>query len=323
MDLTFVLFSLLAFLSVVLGLEGLYNLWASQRSPEARRIASRLTSLAGELETPTSRIERIERVSRLPALERLLRATPLGRRLERHVRTGGGGQAASELLAISAALGGVGLLGTALSGRGLLAGLLLGAALAALPWMQVARQRRRRILRLETQFPEALDLMGRALRAGHALPVAVRLCGDELAAPLGAEFALLADELQYGVPFDQALHHLAERVPLDDIGYFTAAVLIQREAGGNLAELIDNIAALVRQRMKLHGQVRTLSAEGRLSALILTLLPFGVGLMVHLISPDFMQVLWTEPAGQKLSGAALVLIVIGQLWMRRVVRLRF
>lgn len=322
MDTTFVLFSLLAFLAVVLGLEGLYNLWASRRSAEARRIASRLSTLAGDAEWDVSRLERVEEETRLPALDRLLRATPAGLRLERHVRAGGSTLAASELLALSGLLTGAGLLVAALLERGLLAGLLLGAALGALPWLRMSRQREQRLQRLENQFPEALDLMARALRAGHALPVAIRMCGDELPKPLGPEFALLADETHYGVSFDEALRGLSERVPLPDIGYFVAAVTIQREAGGNLAELIDGIGTLVRQRMKLHGQVRTLSAEGRLSARILTLLPLGVGLMVHLVNPDFLSVLWTDPTGRMLSGTALLLVAIGQLWMRHIIRLR-
>ncbi len=322
MDTTFVLFSLLAFLAVVLGLEGLYNLWASQRSAEASRIAGRLSSLAGDIPEVAAPIVRTEHASRQPALERLLNAWPVGQQLTRHVHTSGSPWVASDLLALSAVLMMAGLLVTSLLGRSLFAALLLGAGLAALPWMQLARQRAQRLLRLEAQFPEALDLMGRALRAGHALPMAIRLCGDELSAPLGPEFSTLSDEMQYGVPFEQALRHLGERVPLSDIGYFIAAVLIQREAGGNLAELIDNIASLVRQRTKFHGQVRTLTAEGRLSATILTLLPVGVGLMVYLINPVFLSVLWTEPAGRMLSGVAIGLIVLGQLWMRYLIRLR-
>ena len=139
--------------------------------------------------------------------------------------------------------------------------------------------------------------MGRAMRAGHAFPTAVKMVGDEMAEPLGRDFRILFDEMNYGVPASDALQHLAERVPVPDVSYFVVAVMIQRESGGNLAELLDKIATIVRERLKLLGEVRTLSAEGRLSACILTALPFGVGLMVNLVNPEFMAVLWTDPAG--------------------------
>jgi tight adherence protein B len=242
--------------------------------------------------------------------------------LERHVHSSGLGIAASDLLMISAALLMVGPLLALMFDRPVLAGLAVGGGLAALPWLRVSWLHGQRLKRFEHQFPEALDLIGRALRAGHSLPTAVRLCGDELAEPMASEFRLLADETNYGVPLETALRSLAERVPVPDIGYFVVAVLIQRESGGNMAELLDNISAIVRQRLKLHGQVRTLSAEGRLSAWILTLLPFGVALLINLVNPGFMAPLWQEHTGQRMVGVALVMVLAGIFWMRHVIRIR-
>lgn len=322
MDLSFTLFLLLGFLAVVLALEGLYHLWAVRRSAEALRIAGRLSALDGAAEWNDSRLERIESETRLPALDRWLRRFRPGLRLERYVHSSGMGMAASDLLLLSAGLVMVGALLAILADRPPWLGLLLGLVLATLPWLRISWLHRRRLERFEQQFPEALDLMGRALRAGHSLPTAVRLCGDELAEPMAAEFRLLADETNYGVPLDEALRGLAERVPVPDIGYFVVAVLIQRESGGNLAELLDNIGAIVRQRLKLNGQIRTLSAEGRLSAWILTLLPFGTGLLINLVNPEFMAPLWKEDTGQKLIGVALGMMVLGIFWMRSVIRIR-
>lgn len=322
MDLSFTLFLLLGFLAVVLAMEGLYHLWAVRRSAEALRIAGRLSALDGAAEWSDSRLERIESETRLPALDRWLRRFRPGLRLERHVHASGLGMAASDLLLLSAGLVMVGALLAILVDRPPWLGLLLGLVLATLPWLRISWLHRRRLERFERQFPEALDLMGRALRAGHSLPTAVRLCGDELAEPMAAEFRLLADETNYGVPLDEALRGLAERVPVADIGYFVVAVLIQRESGGNLAELLDNIGAIVRQRLKLNGQIRTLSAEGRLSAWILTLLPFGTGLLINLVNPEFMAPLWKEDTGQKLIGVALGMMVLGIFWMRSVIRIR-
>ena len=201
-------------------------------------------------------------------------------------------------------------------------GAALGLALAIVPWWRVASRRSARIERIERQFPEALDLMGRSMRAGHAFPSAVKMVAEEMPEPLGSDFRILFDEMNYGVPTSEALAHLAERVPVPDVSYFVVAVMIQRESGGNLAELLDSIAKIVRQRLQLLGEVRTLSAEGKLSAYILTGLPFGVALMVNLLNPDFMAVLFTDPMGHRMVGVALFMMLLGILWMRSIIRIR-
>jgi tight adherence protein B len=193
---------------------------------------------------------------------------------------------------------------------------------AALPWWRLSRKRTQRIRLFEKQIPEALDLMGRAMRAGHAFPTAVQMVGDEMADPIGQEFRTLFDETNYGLPQQEALLRLAQRVPVPDLGYFVVAVTIQRESGGNLAELLDNIASIVRARLKLLGEVRTLSAEGRLSAWILLALPFVTGGIINVMAPSFMAVLWTDPAGIRLVGAALFMILLGVVWMRNIIHIR-
>ena len=200
--------------------------------------------------------------------------------------------------------------------------LAAGFVLAAIPWLRLSRARTLRLRILERQIPEALDLMARAMRAGHAFPTAVKMVGEEMAEPIAREFRILFDETNYGVPMNEALLRLADRVPITDLRYFVIAVMIQRESGGNLAELLDNISAIVRARLKLLGEVRTLSAEGKLSAWILGALPFCVGAVVQLVNPKFMSVLWTDPAGLKAVGGALVMMVIGVLWMRKIIRIR-
>lgn len=321
MDLSFVVFAVLTFLAVVLALEGAYNLWASNRSPEAKRIAARMQLLAGESLTVAS-IERARATTRLPRLNALLATIGIGQRMNRFVSASALAVSPVELILMSLALGAFGLLLPGLIGRPPVFGAVLGLGLAILPWWRVARQRGERIRRIERQFPEALDLMGRAMRAGHAFPSAVQMVGDELPEPLGRDFRILFDEMNYGVPINEALAHLAERVQLPDVSYFVVAVMIQRESGGNLAELLDKIAQIVRERLKLLGEVRTLSAEGRLSAIILTALPFGVGLVVNLVNPEFMAVLWTDPAGLRMVGVALFMMVLGILWMRRIIDIR-
>ena len=320
MNLTMILFSVLGFLAVVMALEGLYNLWASKYSAEARRLSGRLNALSGEAFAEVA-IERNERLGRAGWFQALIERTEVSARLVHWVDACGTTVTAGELLLLSVGLALLGLLLPALLGRPPILGLVLAAVLAAVPWWRMSRRRNKRIRRFETEFPEALDLMCRALRAGHAFATAVKLVGEEVPEPLGRDFRILFDEMNYGVPVPEALARLAQRVPLPDVSYFVVAVLIQREAGGNLAELLENIGAIVRARLKLLGDVRTLSAEGKLSAQILTVLPFGVAALVNLLNPKFMTVLWTDPWGQNVIGVALLMMCLGILWMRKVIDL--
>ena len=321
MDVSFVLFAVVTFLAVVLALEGGYNLWASGRSPEARRISARLEALEGEMSTATS-IERSLAPTRMLRLNTLLASTGLGQRMHRFISASAIAVSPAELVLMSLALGALGLVLPGLFGKPPIFGAALGLVLAVLPWWRVAGRRNKRIELIERQFPEALDLMGRAMRAGHSFPSAVKMVADEMAEPLGHDFRILFDEMNYGVPANEALVHLADRVPVPDVSYFVVAVMIQRESGGNLAELLDKISIIVRDRLNLLGEVRTLSAEGRLSAIILTALPFGVGLVVNLLNPEFMAVLWHDPLGLRMVGVAVFMMVLGILWMRSIIRIR-
>ncbi len=322
MDLSFVLFAVVGFLAVVLGLEGAYNLWASSNSAEAKRIARRLELLAGDTQVSAASIERTKEQARMPRLNEWLAKSGPGQGIKRLVSASGIAVSPAELIVMSLALGACGFFLPGLFNKPPVFGAVLGLALAILPWWRVSSRRSARVERIERQFPEALDLMGRAMRAGHAFPSAVKMVADEMPEPLGRDFRILFDEMNYGVPTTEALEHLAERVPVPDVSYFVVAVMIQRESGGNLAELLDNISNIVRQRLKLHGEVRTLSAEGKLSAYILTALPFGVVLMVNLVNAEFMSVLWTDPMGHRMVGVALFMMLVGILWMRKIIRIR-
>lgn len=138
---------------------------------------------------------------------------------------------------------------------------------------------------------------------------------------MGSEFRVTFDEINYGVSLHDALMNLAARVPVSDLRYFVIAVLIQRETGGNLAELLDSIAHLIRERFKLFDKIRVLSAEGRMSAWVLGLLPFGTAAMMMLMNPEFLRVLWEDSVGLRMIGVTLVSMVLGMLWMRRIIRI--
>jgi len=199
----------------------------------------------------------------------------------------------------------------------------IGAALSTmLPVLYVQRRRNKRIRLLERQLPDVCDMLARALRSGHAFTGAIDMVSTEFSEPMSGEFRITFDEINYGVSISEALTNLATRVPIRDLRYFVIAVVIQRETGGNLSEVLDGIAALIRERFKLFDKVRVLSAEGKMSAWILGLLPFGTGALMMLGNPGFLDVLWQDQTGIKMLGTVLVSMVFGAFWMRRIVKIR-
>jgi len=323
MNITFLLFVVLLFAAVMLLVWGVWTGWQTHRSPEAERIARRLRSVIGnEARQSDITIVKERRLSENPELDILLRRLPVSRTLDRMLVQAGSKQLVAGLLLMCG--GGFLLVLLLASVAGLpFVGVLACAAFgAALPLLRLTRARDARLAQFERQLPDALDMMSRAMRAGHAFPTALKLVADEAAAPLGEEFKAAFDEVNFGVAMGDALGSLAGRVPSMDLQYFVVAVLIQRESGGNLTELLSSISAIIRDRLKLAGQVRVLSAEGRISAWVLCLLPFGAGAMMTLANPQTMSVLWTDPAGRKMLGAAAVMMVVGVLAIRKIVRIR-
>jgi len=323
MNTTFILFILMLFAAVLLLVWGVYVAWQASRDPEAERIARRLRSvIRSDTRQADVTITKERRLSDNPELEPLLRRLPGARRLDRMLLQAGSAQLVASLLAVCAACLGAGLVAALALGLPFPAVLACALGAAGLPLLRLARARDARMARFERQLPEALDMMGRAMRAGHAFPTALKLVADEVAAPLGEEFKTAFDEVNFGVSMADALNNLAQRVPSMDLQYFVVAVLIQRESGGNLTELLASISGIVRDRQKLAGQVRVLSAEGRISAWVLCLLPFGAGFMMYAVNPETMGVLVNDPVGRQLTGAALGMMAFGVLAIRKIVRIR-
>jgi tight adherence protein B len=183
------------------------------------------------------------------------------------------------------------------------------------------RAKEKRFKQLEEQLPEAADMLSRSLKAGHSFATALGMVGDEMPDPIASEFRIAFDQTSFGVPLNDALGELATRVPIPDLRYFVIAVLIQRESGGNLAEILSNISQLVRSRLALLGKVRALSAEGRLSAWVLGAMPFGLGGLMSIVNPDVLPILWNDPAGFKMIEVSLVAMLFGFVWMRKIVRI--
>jgi tight adherence protein B len=176
--------------------------------------------------------------------------------------------------------------------------------------------------KFKRQLPDGMDLIARALKAGHAFTGGMSLAADEFDDPLGPEFAETLDEINYGVSVGDALKNLAARVDCGEIRYFVVGVILQRETGGNLAELMETLATLIRERFKFDGKVKTLAAEGKLSAIILILLPIGIFGYLWLTNPNFLAPLITEPAGKFMILGAIVMMIMGALVMKKMVDIK-
>ena len=200
--------------------------------------------------------------------------------------------------------------------------LLYSVVLGSMPVAYLSWLKSRRMATLERQLPEALELVSRALRSGHAFSVGLKIVGDEAADPIGQEFRQVFDEISMGVALPRALHNMIDRVDNVDCRFFVTSVLVQRETGGNLAEIIDSLAKLIRQRFELQLKVKALSAEGRFSAMILLGLPIVIGLLLYKLNPDYVGLLFSDPMGQSLSTAGSIMMVLGAIVMKRMVAIK-
>lgn len=215
-----------------------------------------------------------------------------------------------------------GLLVLIASGSGWIAGaafLLAGTC----PYLYVRWRKGRRVQQLEAQLPDAIDLVARAVRAGHPLSAGLGMAADEAPEPLATEFRITFDEQKFGLPFEEALMGLGDRVEVVDIRILITAILVQREVGGNLSEILEKIAETMRARFKLKRQVRVYSAQGRMSGYTLAALPILVGLAITLINPEYMRTLFQEPLGRGLLAGAGILQGMGFLWIRKIVDIRY
>jgi len=320
----FLVLFVLAFTALLLLAEALYLLWRSSRGAEATRLKKRLVALAASPDrTGQAQLLKSRLLSELPAVQRTLQRMPRMRHLDRILLQSGLRWTVSGVLLamVGAFVFGWMIVDQLVSFSGFFAP-LVGAAAAAMPLLYVLRARIRRLAAIERQLPDTLDLMTRALRAGHAFTAALKMAGEETSEPIAGEFRTLHDQMNFGVSLQQALTNLSDRVPLTDLRYFVVAVLIQRESGGNLTEILSSISNLIRTRAKLLARIRVLSSEGRLSAWILGIMPFALAFVMNLANPEFMSLLWTDPLGISIVQYMLVMMAFGTLMMRKIVRIR-
>ncbi len=323
MDIFYIVLIALGFIALVLFFEGLYLSWNSYRGPEAKRIERRLLAMsAGAHGTQEASLVKQRLLSEEPWLAQLLLSLPRVHQMDRLLQQSGLSWNMAKFQGLTLIAAVAGFLFGLIMGFPWLAIIILTLAFGAVPFLYVYNAKEKRLEKIEQQLPDALDMMSRAMQAGHAFPGALQMVGNESPEPIAGEFKLAFDEINYGIPLHEALLNLATRVPSTDLRYFVIAVLVQRETGGNLSEILGKISKLIRERLKLLATIRVLSAEGRLSAWILTILPFVLGILISILNPRLMSMLWTDEMGKKMIAAAVTLMILGIFWMWRMIKIR-
>lgn len=206
--------------------------------------------------------------------------------------------------------------------NGPLTAILLGAAFASAPYLYVRRKRKQRIDMLEEQFPESLDFLARSMRAGHAFSISLGMLGEEIPDPLGLEYRTLFNEHNLGAPLDVALRNFAERVPLLDVRFFTSSVLLQKQTGGNLSEILGRLAYVIRERFRLKGQVKAASAHGRMTATILTLLPVVTVVLLMVVAPGYLQGMAADSTGKEMIAGAIGAQLLGNFFIKKIINIK-
>jgi tight adherence protein B len=227
-----------------------------------------------------------------------------------------------QFLMVCGGLAVVGLLLPSLAGFNVMLGPIMAGFLAVLPLLWLLFRRKRRLKKFASQLPQALELIARALRAGHSLASGFSLVANEMSEPIGGEFSRTFEEQNLGKPLEEALNDLVKRIPNLDLKFFATAIILQRQTGGDLAEILDKIGHLIRERFKIWGQVQALTGEGRLSGIVLLALPPALFAVVYKMNPDYLMLLFTDPMGKKMLVGGVVSQLLGALLIRKIVNIR-
>ncbi|WP_432821178.1 type II secretion system F family protein [Trichloromonas sp.] len=321
MDLLRVLFLGAVFLFATSLIGMLFLAVTESRYAKKRTIRKRLLymSAGGGYNKETFSIYKRELLKNAGFFERLAYSFPRLASLDRMLIRAGIALNASTFIFVSLALAAMGACAAQIYMNQPEAPIAIGLFLLVLPSLYLRHRQARVLAQFQEQFPEALDFLARALRSGHALTGGFEMVAKEMDDPLKTEFAVTVDEINLGLSFNEALEHLCTRIPSRDLRFFAITIQIQKETGGNIAEILDNISTLIRERVKFHRLVNTLTAEGRLSAIILLLLPITMGLYLYLTNYEYISLLWSEQMGMIMIVAASIGMIFGALVMKKIV----
>ena len=314
----------LTFLIIVLLVGGVLVLSAGGAAPD-KVVAKRLDAIERSAKRGSESLElkvvRDELLSDVPALHRMLLKWKLSDKLRNFIGLAGMKVKPGRLILLSAILAVAAfLIGTRMMDNSLF-GILFVPVGGLIPIGVVAFKRRGRLKAFEKVFPEAIDLLGRAVRAGHSFSTGLEMITTELPEPVAGEFRTTFEEQNFGLPLRDALLNLSERVPLIDVRFFVTAVLIQKDTGGNLAEILDNLSHVVRERFRILGEVKVKTAQGRLTAAILISLPPIMGVVLRFMNPSYMKPLFEDPIGPWIIALAVFLQVVGSLMLWKIVNI--
>lgn len=315
------IFSIMVFVAIVLLATAMIVPTAGTAAQASRNMRKRIGRHLEDLDPGITSIFREQYLDSLSPFERQVERLPFFASLSQTIEQSGMGSSVAKTLGKGLLWGGIVVMPAFLmSGDIVIAGLAT-VIVFVLPILNVYRLRTVRMNRFEEQLPEALDVMGRALKAGQPFNETLKLVSEEMADPIGGEFGRVFSDLNFGMPLKSALQGMLIRVPSMSLHTLTTAVLIQSESGGALAEILEKVALVIRGRFKLQRKLKTLSAEGRMSAWILAMVPFALTAVLMVSTPDYLPVLLADPLGKKLIIAAFGLMIIGVYWIRKVIRI--
>ncbi len=311
------------FLTIVLLAEGVYFVLKTGKKPEQKKIRKRLRTLSsGNFKSAEIDIARKRLLSDVPWFNRMLLNFPVVNQLERLMEQANISYPVGYYLLLTLLFAACGYIAGSLLTVNFLIAALLACAASTMPFLYIHYMKSKRMSKFERQLPDALDLVVRALKAGHAFSAGLRMVADEFEDPIGTEFEKTMDEINFGVGVSDALINLTKRVDCPDLTFFVVSVIIQKETGGNLAEILEKISHLIRERFKFQGRVSVLSSEGKLSAAVLISLPFLISFYMFMVNPKFLEPLLNDPIGKILMAVAVVMMIIGTLVMKKMISIK-
>ncbi len=315
-----ILIGVAVFITVALLIEGGYfvlRTFFNQERRRLRKLAERRYSDLADVD-----LVRKQTYSDVPWLHELLTKVPSIGDLATLLAQANVSMSPGKFLLVTTAIAGVGFLVGFIMTGALILGAAAGACGAVLPFVFLKLKKSLRAKKFQRQLPEALDMLARSLKAGHAFMTGMQLIGDEFPDPLGPEFQRTVDEINFGIAAQDALESFANRVDSKDVDFFVTSVIVQRETGGDLAEIIENIGRLIRKRFELYGRVKALAAEGKLSAIVMISLPFFVLIVISVLNPTYAAPLFNDPMGHMMIGFAVFMMLIGVAVIAKMIKVK-
>lgn len=317
------IFIIMVFVAVVLLMTSVIVPTVGSEATASRLMRRRINRVLDSVDSGSANLLRDRYLGELSPLERALERIPGMSGLHMDVMQAGIKSPAYTFILYSLAIGSAAFVLAMVFLQNMLFAVPIALIAGWLPFFYVSKKRNDRLAKFEEQLPEALDMMARALQAGHPFVDTLRMIGEEMHDPIGGEFAIVFNDINYGMTSKTAFLGLLSRVPSISLNTLITAVLIQQESGGKLAEILLKISAVIRSRFRLNRRVRTLSAEGRMSAWVLTLLPFILAAIIAITTPTYLPMMTKDPLGIMISGSAFGLIVIGNFWIRKIIRFKY